>query len=655
VITIHEIPALRLFLITVAAILLYPVIEPILNIWILIALILTSVLLGWISLIKKQRYNLRYLYGIFTSSLWFTGTLLLLFAGNHFLQKDSLLREVKNGHLNGKTMLYATCTSIPQIKKTAYFTIKVKLWQNGNNEWQKSTALVQIFSADTAIVTKLQPGTQLILKSNLSLPLSPKNPGEFDYRDYLASQHIYLQGFCKVSDITVLHSNTKTLTNWIYPVRKSILDKINRLLNYSEEADLASALLIGYRDRINETTNDQFVQTGSVHLLAVSGMHVVLIYSNILLFFSLLKINKIKNLQAIAAIILVWIFTGIAGFAPSVVRAATMLSLLVAGKILNRHAHPFNTVFAGAWLMLLYEPNILFDVGFQLSLSAVIGIIGCKNWIDSKLPLLIHRFPTVRDLISVTLAAQIGTLPFIMYYFHQFPVYFLLSGLAAVIISDLIIKIGIIVLILAYLVWPVAIKIAFLWKGLITLLLFIISSISKLPGPLIDRIYCSKSMFILGLLSLVIFLVAIQQKKAWSKSMLVILLMLLVLDFTHFISYRNQNELVVYDAGKYRLIEIQKGFRSILIADSLLPPRKIKQICQNYQICNAVSSSIRITIQQRQNIQFISQHLDSTLNIDALISQKPIPNHDNIYSTKKIVSGFIEKTNPAIDRVIIYN
>lgn len=650
--TIHELPALRLFVLSATSIILFYAIDPVIVWRDIFILSFCTMSLAIFTLYKKYSYTNRFYYSFGILSLWICCNLLILSVQSLHLQKDTLINQnIKNGP-NVATYINGVCASYAHTKKVSYFTLRVHNWSENRASWYKSDTKVQIFTKDTSIISLIKPGVKIILKTVLSKPQSALNPEEFDFSKYLANQQITLQGSCEKDDIKVIEERPDFLNRIINSLRHWTINKIDTLLQKSEEADVAAALLIGYRDKIDPQTNDEFIRTGSVHLLAVSGMHVVLIYSNVLLVLGLFWKKKSKNFKYILALIIVWIFAAITGLAPSVTRASMMLSLLILGQILNRQSHAFNIVFGGALLMILYNPMLLFDTGFQLSLSAVVGIIGFKKWIDSKMLIFLSAVPRLKDLVTVTIAAQLGTLPFILFYFHQFPVYFILSGIAAVVISDLIIKIGMVILLISLFVQTLAISLAVYWKMLISSLLWVINFISNLPGPLIDNIYCSPIMFTVGLFSLIIGLIAVQQKMDISKPLVLILLLWIGIDFTHFIQYRNHNEIIVYNAGRKRLLGIQNGYRSIIFADSTLTKQRIKQISQNHQITNCVFSSSIIRIPENVEVTLISKETKSGAMVIDGNRNTLTDGAGRITSLKNTV--FIEKENPALSRVDIH-
>jgi len=192
-------------------------------------------------------------------------------------------------------------------------------------------------------------------------------------------------------------------------------------------------LVLGQKQYLEPETKQAFAGVGAMHILAVSGLHVGLVF---LLFNWLFKpLQKLPNghiVQTVLVILVIVGYAAITGFSPSVTRASLMFALISVGNMLRRVGDIYNTIFASAFLMLLYNPDLLFSIGFQLSYIAVLGIIfiypklfkclAPKYWITVKL----------WSLLCLAIAAQLVTFPLGIYYFHQFPTYFFITNLIVI-------------------------------------------------------------------------------------------------------------------------------------------------------------------------------------------------------------------------------
>ncbi|MBR4712189.1 MAG: ComEC/Rec2 family competence protein [Paludibacteraceae bacterium] len=207
-----------------------------------------------------------------------------------------------------------------------------------------------------------------------------------------------------------------------------------------EELAIACALTLGDKSQLDRELRSSYSATGASHVLAVSGLHVGIIY---LVIVSLLNIpfrgNKLKWLRITLAITALWAYAFVAGLSASVVRASVMFSLVSVGELLGRRSLTINTVFASAFIMLLYEPRYLTDVGFQLSYTAVLAILLFQGSVYKSIQVRPFLLDKAWSLTSVSIAAQLGTMPVMLYHFHQFSNCFWLSGLIVIPAATLLI------------------------------------------------------------------------------------------------------------------------------------------------------------------------------------------------------------------------
>ena len=256
------------------------------------------------------------------------------------------------------------------------------------------------------------------------------NPGAFNYRKYMEDNGNYLQ--IKANTLKILHRPNWSIWRLVYKVRNYLA---NILKNHLEirELGVAQALVLGQKQYLETEIKQAFAGVGAMHILAVSGLHVGLVF---LLFSALFKpLINLPNgniIQTVLVITVIVCYAAITGFSPSVTRASLMFILISLGIMLRRVENTYNTIFASAFLMLIYQPKLLFNIGFQLSYIAVLGIIfiypklfKClepKYWITNK----------IWSLLCLALAAQLVTFPLGLYYFHQFPTYFFITNLVVI-------------------------------------------------------------------------------------------------------------------------------------------------------------------------------------------------------------------------------
>lgn len=405
-----------------------------------------------------------------------------------------------------------------------------------------------------------------ISKENLK-DLNPAlNPGEFDYKNYL-----YLKGIYKQVDLTHYQVKSFYCLEPSFPENYSVLSQLfirKTLQNYLPESEIRSialALLYGYDDEISKELSNQYAVTGTLHVLAVSGMHVGLVFIFLDFLFAFLEKNKLlKLVKAILVLCFIWFYSLLCGLSPSILRAAVMISFFVVSKLLERVYNPVNTLSASAFFMLLFNPALLFDAGFQLSYFAVLGLslfyqsiylwYAPKSWLADQ----------IWKLLAASTAAQITTFPLSLYYFHQFPILFPITNLLIIPLSTFAIYAGIALLAFSPFSF-LAEYIALVLRQLIVLSNSIASFLSKLPFCAIDEIYISITESVL-LFAITLFLLAfIYQKHLWQLNAFLYSILFLVLlttisfvtntnrSFVRVYAYRNQTCLLLVNNGSLTL------------------------------------------------------------------------------------------------------
>ena len=300
------------------------------------------------------------------------------------------------------------------------------------------------------IYGKFQVDDELIVLADKVDIKPPLNPHQFDYKNYLEQQGVYHQIYLNRHNFLRYDHPTRTLNGYTAHLRDKISAQLAQANFGEDEFGIIQALFLGQRDDITEETYTAFKKAGAVHILAISGLHIGII----LLFLEFLLrpmelLPKGKVLKLIAIVFLLWGFAVLAGLSASVVRAVTMFSFVAYALYLNRPSNTFNILALSMFFILLViDPMLLFNVGFQMSYAAVFAIV----WIYPLLQKFYNPKPwvvkKVWQLLSVSIAAQVGVLPISLYYFHQFPGLFFVSNLLIVPFLGLILGMGIIVIVL---------------------------------------------------------------------------------------------------------------------------------------------------------------------------------------------------------------
>ena len=317
-----------------------------------------------------------------------------------------------------------------------------------NNE--KSLGKILVNVQRDSLLEGFQVDDQILTRSFFKEISQPKNPYEFNYNKYLKNQQIQYQIYLKNNEFLISEDQTHTLKGIAAIIRNKINTALIQNGFQGDELAVIDALLLGQRQHISNDLRQSYTGAGAIHILAVSGLHVGIIL--LILSFLLKPIHQFKNGKLIASFIIVislWLFALIAGLSASVVRAVAMFTAITVGMYSNRPSNIYNTLFISMFFLLIFNPNYLFEVGFQLSYLAVFSIVWIQPKLDSLITIdnwLLHK---AWQLFTVSMAAQIGVVPLSLYYFHQFPGLFFISNLLIIPFLGTILTVGVLVIILA--------------------------------------------------------------------------------------------------------------------------------------------------------------------------------------------------------------
>ncbi len=360
---------------------------------------------------------------------------------------------------------------------------------NEGQGWRSQKALVLVYHQ---MEEALYPGQVIWVPSNPEPVAPPSFPDEFNYKRFLAAKGIHFRQFLgkKLQVLPLKQSNELNFT--MEHLRHYFAGVIEQYVQRPESKQIALALLLGQKESLGKEVKQAYSATGTQHILAVSGLHVGIIYSILLLPLTFFK-QKGQLLQKSYLVLvlgLIWIYALMTGFSPSVVRAVVMFSLVTLGQMRKRKPSIWNILAFSALLLLVLDPDIQSDLGFQLSYLAVAGIVGLQ-------PILLRMWaPSNRvldyfwQMATVTLAAQLITSPLTLHYFHTFPTYFLVANLLIVPLSYIILCVGVPFLLLAWI--PM---VGSLLGAIVDFLLFIQNEITytlqELPAALWQGIHLS--------------------------------------------------------------------------------------------------------------------------------------------------------------------
>lgn len=518
------------------------------------------------------------LFPIFTSSYrkswWFgllvNGSLFLFSFQLTILKTEKFSDNHFSKYTNGTQLAYCRLTEqYLEKEKSLKVIVQVQAIKQGDN-WKNTSGKAMLFFKKDSLSLKLKYGDQLFINANLNDIPPPQNPGEFNYKRFLKFHNVYNQAYIKNADWIYCGENKGNyLLEKSYQLRNNLLAILTENNLYGLEFAVGSALLLGYVDKLDADIISAYASTGALHILSVSGLHVAIIYIvfNWLLSF-LLKFKYGNIIRAIILILLLWSYATLTGLSPSVLRAATMFSFIIIAKAYFRNTNIYNTLAASAFLLLLFNPYFIMDVGFQLSYIAVIGIIYIQPKIYDWFELDNWLLDQIWKITSVSIAAQIATFPLGFYYFNQFPNYFLFSNLIVIPISTAIIYLGIALftfakfsLITSYLAMGFGFGVWFLNQS--------VNAIEKWPYAVIQGISITAFETFLLYLFIAALLIYFSTRKFISLLMVFILFITILSSqlIEQFNQYK-QKSFVIYNIPKTSAIDFISAKSNILLTDT---------------------------------------------------------------------------------------
>lgn len=523
-----------------------------------------SVIIFYFFLTDKRKYQLNRINGLIIHLLLFIAGACLVWVKDIRHNKDWI------GYFpQGKNYLVLRLLE-PLVEKQNSFKALADVqvaWSDEKNN--KTTGKVIIYFKKDSVIQSLGYGCQIIFNKSLQEIKNSGNPGSFNYKQYCLLQGISHQVYLSKEELEVLPGKNKERLNaFLFDTRASVVTIIRKFIPGEKEQGLAEALLIGYKDDLDKNLVQSYSNTGVVHIIAISGLHLGLIYWLLL---GLTKpIKKKKHLVWLRCLIIIlslWIFSLLAGGSPSVLRSAVMFTCIAFGEVLNKKSSIYNTLAFSAFILLIWNPFWLWDVGFQLSYSAVLSIIiffrPIYNWVYFQNKILDWLW----KLNAVTLAAQILTLPISVYHFHQFPVLFLFANLVAVPLSSLIL-IGEIILIAVSFFNPLANLIGWLLQKMILFMNFYVERLNNVSFAVWNNLSISilQTILLVGFITGIGYWLMEKHKKAIWPS-LICMACFIALRTASFTKAFNNKELIVYNVPKHQAIDIINGRKYWFVGD----------------------------------------------------------------------------------------
>lgn len=428
--------------------------------------------------------------------------------------------------------------------------------------WTKSQGKVLVYFPDSTGLDRYGYGDEFLVSGNIKPIDSPKNPHEFNYQAYLYYRNIYGMVHVNTANAVYMGNSGSYFLRKVYSWHSQLIKMLKESLSAKDERGVATGLLIGNTDEIDQEVMNFFSRSGTLHILSVSGMHVGLIFLFAGYIMKTCFGNRLKLLQLTSILLLLWIYAGITGFVPPVIRSCLMLSVFIIGKGLYRTTDGLYTLFSSAFVLLLINPLYLMDIGFQLSYLSLGGILLMQPVIHKLWEPSGWLKKEIWTLVTASIAAQLFTFPISIYYFGGFPSYFIIANLVIIPLSTLAIYSGIF-LISTFPIGLLKKFFVFSTFNTIKMLNHLAGWISGLPASYISLNFNSYETFLLYIIILLWILSVKLKRSVFLLCGLLLLTLFLSLHICRFQEASKQNAIFVYQVRNGTVVGFMHHFHQI--------------------------------------------------------------------------------------------
>jgi competence protein ComEC len=572
-----------------------------------LAFILSSFAIIILCFALSLRFNKSFvnpIYGLaFTFALYISGLL---------LYKNE--KETLSVLPHGEAFYSGYLDDYPEEKENT-FKLLLRTDKRISTESQKNIkGTLLLYSRKNKAVSSMLPGDRLSVRCSPEAITSLGNPYEFDYRFYMETRGVKYYAFTDSTDIISYSiQEHRKLVHRALIIREKIINMFRARGISGERLALVSAITLGQKNMLDPEQKTWFIKAGIMHIMAVSGLHAVILSLFIFKLLFFMK-GRLNILRVIITLILLWSFAFVTGLTPSVLRATLMFSFLQAGNLLKRPANGINSVLTSAFVLILIRPSVIFDAGFLLSYAAVIYIITFYRDFYLKLKFRHRVTDWIWQSAAVTIIAQAGTLPLTILLFNRFPTWFILSNVIIVPVSSLVIIAGATV--------PLTYPISFLSYFVARVLDFLTGltetlteKAASMPLSTIENIGMTTIECLL--LTLFIFLLVRFLLNKKSLSVIYPLSALLIFETAgtiRAIATRRTGQLIVYNTRGNITVGIRDGKRISVYSDTCIIGQEVKR--------HAAVLSLRSQIHSISNNPILIKAYDKKILITHDVTEK---------------------------------
>lgn len=427
---------------------------------------------------RLLKYTQRWLPGFVSGIAIFAVGMLLITTHQNCQTDEPTTRTVDQ---------YRACVLNPPALKNRYYKTELQIEAaNISGSWYSIDTKITATIERDSLAENLKAGQTIEFAAQIDSLNAPKNPFGFDYANYLQNNGIHGSIFLKSGKWQIVSAEVRGISRYALNIRQRLIGLFKDAGLSGNELGLASTLVLGYKNDIDSEVKQAYMNAGAMHVLAVSGMHVGIVYMALDLLMIVFGGKRFNWLKQLLIILLLWAYAFITGLSPSVTRATIMFTVVIFGKVFNRDTSVYNSLAFAALCILVYDPSMLFKPSFQLSCVAVTGIVFYQPRIARIINVKNKALNYLWQLTSVSIAAQIATLPFCLYYFERTPVYFWLSNIIVSPGATVLIVLAMLLLITSP-INCISIFFGFLTKWATKAMNFLVITIANLPGSTIEN------------------------------------------------------------------------------------------------------------------------------------------------------------------------
>jgi competence protein ComEC len=515
----------------------------------------------------KDVTNVKFGIGVLgLTTIFLSGYLLLL--SNVEINKQDYIAQIKIPVDYYKVII----TDGAKEKESAWKTEGRITLAHYNNSWHSAQGNVLLYFSTKAFSQPFSYGDVLIVKGAPVPVPAPANPEEFDYKRFLSFKNIYHQQFISDGQVKLIdHDAPSLIMESAYTLRSWAEQQLKKYIAGAREQGIICALVLGLTDGLDDELLAAYSATGAMHVLAVSGLHVGIIYWLLLL---LLKpLNKTVYgmwIVALISIVVLWSYAFITGLSPSVLRAVTMFSFVALARPGGQHTNIYNTLAASAFALLLYNPFLIMSVGFQLSYLAVLGIVYIQPKLKGVFEPDTKVMQEIWKITSVSIAAQIATFSLGLLYFHQFPNYFIFSNLFVIPGSTVVLISGLVLLAVSF-IHPIASLFGYGITFLIKLMNYLVFFVESLPFSMVENVYINTMQCWLLMGIVVCFILLFKYKKFnYLLAVASFAILFSAIQWSHFLDYSKVKKISIYKVRGHTAVDLMESDHTYFLTDSLL-------------------------------------------------------------------------------------